>query len=80
MDQLPLDPPVLIGFLVTPVALVPGFAMNLDPWPMPPLGPFPPAFPPFLLFTGNDIFFGFIVKNKAVKVNSFSLFAKHTNG
>ena len=31
INQLPLDPPVLIGFLVTPTALAPGFAMNLEP-------------------------------------------------
>ena len=59
--QLPLDPPVLIGFLVAPVALVPGLAMNLEPWPMPPLGPLLPGLPLFLLFTGNDISFNLLV-------------------
>jgi hypothetical protein len=59
--QLPLDPPVLIGFLVAPVAFVPGLAINLEPWPMPPLGPLLPGLPLFLLFTGNDISFNLSV-------------------
>ena len=33
-DQLPLEPPVLIGFLVVPLDLVLAFAINLElpPW------------------------------------------------
>ena len=53
--QLPLDPPVLIGFLVVPTALAPGLAINFDPCAAPPLGPLLPGLPLFLLFTGNDM-------------------------
>lgn len=31
IHQLPLDPPVLIGFLEGPAALAPGLAINFDP-------------------------------------------------
>lgn len=54
-SQLPLDPPVLIGFLPPPMAFAAlGLAMNLEPC-KPPFGPLLPGFPLFLLFTGNDI-------------------------
>jgi hypothetical protein len=55
ITQLPLDPPVLTGFLAGPAALVPGLAMNLE---LPPIMEpllFFPGLPLFLLFTGNDI-------------------------
>ena len=55
VTQLPLDPPVLIGFLVVPTAFAPGLAMNFDPCAPPPLGDLLPGLPLFLLFTGNDI-------------------------
>ena len=54
-DQLPLDPPVLMGFFDGPAALAPGLAMNLEPPIILPLAFLLPAFPLFLLFTGNDI-------------------------
>ncbi len=54
IHQLPLDPPVLIGFLVVPTAFAPGLAINFEPC-APPLGPLLPGLPLFLLFTGNDI-------------------------
>jgi hypothetical protein len=56
--QLPLDPPVLIGFFVTPTALAPGLAMNLEACAAF-FGPLAPALPPFLLFTGNPMIIGF---------------------
>lgn len=53
--QLPLEPPVLMGFFPPPIGLAAlGLAMNLEPC-GPPLGPLLPALPPFLLFTGNAI-------------------------
>lgn len=54
--QLPLDPPVLMGFFVTPTALAPGLAMNLDACAAF-FGPLAPALPPFLLLTGNPMIF-----------------------
>lgn len=57
--QLPLDPPVLIGFFVTPTALAPGLAMNLEACAAF-FGPLAPDLPPFLLLTGNPMIVGFI--------------------
>ena len=48
-----------MGFFVVPTAFAPGLAMNFEPCPIPPLGPLLPGLPLFLLFTGNDIFYGF---------------------
>ena len=64
--QLPLEPPVLIGFLVVPTALAPGFAMNFEPC-GPPLELLLPGLPAFLLLTGNDILFVFFVSNPALR-------------
>lgn len=52
--QLPLDPPVLMGFLATPTAFVPGLLMNLEACAAF-FEPAAPALPAFLLFTGNPI-------------------------
>ena len=48
-----------MGFLVTPTAFAPGLAMNLEACAAF-FGPLAPALPPFLLLTGNPMFFGFI--------------------
>ena len=54
--QLPLAPPVLIGFLdAPPAALAPGLTINLEPPCIGFLLFLLPGFPLFLLFTGNDI-------------------------
>jgi hypothetical protein len=67
--QLPLEPPVLTGFLAAPPAalVLPGFEMNLELPPIIlPLLPFPDL-PLFLLFTGNDI----VIRFNGVKVRIF---------
>ena len=59
IDQLPLLPPVLIGFLETVADFPPGFDMNFELWLLFFWLLFA-SFPSFLLFVGNDImvFFG----------------------
>ena len=66
-DQLPLDPPVLMGFFDGPAALAPGLAMNLEPPIILPLAFLLPGFPLFLLFTGNDICIDLWVNIKMVR-------------
>lgn len=71
--QLPLDPPVLMGFLVTPTAFAPGFAINLEVC-AEFFGPFAPPLPAFLLLTGNPIKYVFSNIVKCIFMFEFLIF------